>query len=525
MIERRNLLLDGLRSGLFFWTLGALCASALSGCKGEDVAVAPLEKDGDPFGEAFDGGDRGTLGDAASMLADIEPFEPLPPDDPQALSAPLDALINGFPGRFAIYAANLKNGASAARGADESLHAGSAIRLLVLATYTAKVASGELSPDLELVYTPDFYRGGDVELTEDKFGSTYALSKLATIVTQAADPAAEELLLSPVGGSAVVNARIEGLGIEGIGRYLGPCELDRAYLSRLDPAFGDLGCVALGKWLRSDDARGLVPTPFEVVPVYDDVQKLDAWTQVIEAGESTVTARGLGELLAYIHAEPLPDDSTRPTTRGLLASALGSGGGGNDLPDAVWVSNIQGAVFQGRVWAAIVRGGAAPFVLVLMSDHEGAGNVGRHYDTAGRMVYQQLVGDYELAPPAEPTEWPAWLGAIFLNQPEETTACSGELVRGYDAQRACREMHQRDDFRLGEPTAVTVMVNRGPDVETTWLWTEPDGTRHRYQVRLAETQGWWAWTRSFAAAVVGRWRLDVWLNGEPYRLLAFDVRE
>ena len=72
---------------------------------------------------------------------------------------------------------------------------------------------------------------------------------------------------------------------------------------------------------------------------------------------------------------------------------------------------------------------------------------------------------------------------------------------------------------------MTVMVNRGPDVETTWLWTEPDGTRHRYQVRLAETQGWWAWTRSFAAAVVGRWRLDVWLNGEPYRLLAFDVRE
>ena len=123
---------------MFFWTLGALCASALSGCKGEDVAVAPLEKDGDPFGEAFDGGDRGTLGDAASMLADIEPFEPLPPDDPQALSAPLDALINGFPGRFAIYAANLKNGASAARGADESLNAGSAIRLRVLATTSAR---------------------------------------------------------------------------------------------------------------------------------------------------------------------------------------------------------------------------------------------------------------------------------------------------------------------------------------------------------------------------------------------------
>jgi hypothetical protein len=66
------------------------------------------------------------------------------------------------------------------------------------------------------------------------------------------------------------------------------------------------------------------------------------------------------------------------------------------------------------------------------------------------------------------------------------------------------------------------MVNDGPAVEATWLWTEPEGARHRYQVRLKEG-GWWAWTRSYPAQSAGTWRLDVWLNGRPMFLSSFPV--
>ena len=66
------------------------------------------------------------------------------------------------------------------------------------------------------------------------------------------------------------------------------------------------------------------------------------------------------------------------------------------------------------------------------------------------------------------------------------------------------------------------MVSDGPEVEATWLWTEPEGERHRYQVKLGGG-GWWAWTRSFEAVVEGQWRLDVWLNGEPHLLGRFPV--
>lgn len=505
----------------------AVAAALLAGCDQEDRGiVAPVDElDGGTGEQLPDAADLGAGGQPAdsTFVPDAVPFDALPISEPEAPSAPLLAEIREFQGRFALYARNLVTGGAVAHGAEEWLYAGQTMRLFPAALYARMVAAGALDPEQELLFTEPFYRGETRELAAEQLGQRFKLSRLASWTVLSANPAAEELLLSAIGGAAAVNALIEEQGLEGIGKYLGPCEADRAYWRRLDARFDEVSCGDLAVWSRDGDARGISPDPFAAPPIFTDEQKSQAWTEVMEAREGSATARGLGEALARVHGHALPDAAGSPVVRDLLDHALGSGGGGNDLPDKVWVSNLQGAIFQGRVWAALIRGGDAPMALVLMSDREsGGGGVGERFDRAGRLAYEQLVGPVDLSPPEMPAAHPEWLGGIFIHEQTEASHCNQEFSQDYEGLRRCRAENQRERFALHESTAATIMVNDGPDVEATWLWTEPDGSRHRYQVKLP-AGGWWAWTRSFEAVAEGDWRLDVWINAEPHLLGRFPV--
>ncbi len=515
-------------------TLAALAALAVSltACKGKDVAIVRPGDDldsgtgEDSLDDGVGGRDGGPLVDAAPQIPDALPFDALPVTEPGAPSAPLLAEIRDFEGRFALYAQNLVTGGAVTHGAEEWLSAAPFMRLWPVVLYAELVSRGQLDPAQTVPFTADFYRGGgDDDLTPTDYGKPYELSRLANLTLLSANPSAEELLLSVIGGSPAVNTLIDSMGIEGMGHYLGPCEMDHAFYHRLDPRFDDISCPKLAVFVRNEDARGLVPAPFDAAPTYTDQQLGDAWQASMDAHDNAATAHGIGETLARLHGKALPDTAGSIAARELLDHALGSGGGGNNLPDPVWVSNIQGPVFKGRVWAALVRGGDAPMVLVLMSDREtGRGAVGARFDRSGQLAYEQIVGPIDLTRPAAAVDLPAWLGGIFVHEPDESSHCNSEHSNDYAGLVACRRDAQRTVFHVSESTAATVMVSDGPDVEATWLWTEPDGTRHRYQVKLG-AGGWWAWTRSFQATIVGPWRLDVWLNAQPFKLGDFTVVE
>lgn len=513
--------------------LALALAGALSACKGKDVALTPTGGEneagtGETIGDGGLGGASANDGgpvDAGPYVPDAVPFDALPVSEPEAPSAPLLAEIRDFPGRFAMYARNLVTGGAVMHGSDEWLLAGPFMRLWPVALYLEKVARGEIDPETELVFTEAFYRGGDKDLTPELFDKSFKLSRLATLALLSANASAEEMLVSALGGSGPVNDFIESFSLEGMGKYLAPCEADRAHLRRLDPRFDDVACTPLSIFARDDDARGLVPAPFDTPPVFTDEAVAAAHTAAMDAHENAATAKGIGEVLARVHGRALPSAAGSVLVRDLLDHALGSGGGGNNLPDRVWVGNVQGSVFAGRIWAALIRGGEAPVALVLMSDREtNAGAVGARFDRAGLLAWEQLVGPVDLRPPAEAVPHPAWLGGIFIHEPEESRHCNLDFSGDYEALLSCRHETQRVQFRVDESTAGTVMVKDGPDVEATWLWTEPDGARHRYQVKIGEG-GWWAWTRSFTAVAPGDWRLDVWLNGEPHLLGRFPVLE
>lgn len=511
-----------------------LCAALLlAACKGEDVSLMPppgsedaatgeLPEDAGPGA----GTDTGTSElDAGPRIPDALPFDALPVSEPEAPSAPLLAEIRDFEGRFALYARNLSSGGVVSHGSEEWLLAGPFMRLWPVALYMDRVGRGALNPEDSLVFTEAFYRGGDKDMSPEMFGQSFKLSRLANLTLLSANPSAEELLLSAVGGSPAVATFMDTFDVEGMGEYLGPCEANRAFWQRLDRRFGELDCTALAAWSTAQDARALVPGLFESPPVYSELELEGAWAQMMEAHENAATARGIGETLARIHGHALPNAAAAPLLRDLLDHSLGSGGGGNNLPSVVWVSNLQGSVWNGRIWVALVRGGDAPLALVLMSDREaGRGPVGRRFDRAGMLAWEQLVGPIDQGPPAQTAPHPDWLGGVFIHEPEESRNCNAEHSDNYEALLACRNSGQRQQFQLNESTAATIMVKDGPDVEAGWIWTEPNGDRHRYQVKIGPG-GWWAWTRSFEAVTVGDWQLDVWLNGQPQLLGRFPVVE
>jgi len=505
-------------------------AVALAACDVDDVTVSGYQlTDGGSTTEERDGGldaramDAATPRDAATE-PDVSAVDALPPSDPEAPSAPLLAEIRQVDGRFVLHVRNLTNGGAVAHGADERMPGAGLHRLFVVAAYLKQVQAGTLNPDTEVPFALDDYRaGGASETSEAKAGAAIKLSSLASLTLLAGDVTAEELLVRAVGGSAAVQRFVDTLDVPGIGRYASPCELDRAFASRLDPRLEAVDCRALAKLLREDDARALVPSIFSDAPAFTDLQRFDAWRGVEADGLSTVTAAGFGDVLARLEARTLGDAALSDALRGLLDRALGAGGGGNDLPDGVWISNLQGPTFRGRAWAGLVRGSDAPVAVVLIADGARSPNaLGGQFDRASALAWEQVVGPIDLTLPAAPIEGPTWLRGVFLHTPDDVVECNEMFADDFEALLTCRRDHQRAAFTERDALAATVMVNDGPAVEATWLWTEPEGARHRYQVRLNEG-GWWAWTRSYPAQSLGTWRLDVWLNGRPVFLSSFPV--
>ena len=516
-----------MRGSRFAWMSSLMVA--LAACDVDDVTVSGYQlTDGGSSTEERDaGGDAGL--DAAppkdaATEPDVTAVDALPPSDPEAPSAPLLAELRQVDGRFVLHVQNLTNGGTVAHGADERMPGAGLHRLFVAATYLKQVQGGSLSPDTEVLFSLDDYRaGGASETSEAKAGAMLKLSSLASLTLLSGDVTAEELLVRAVGGSAAVQRFIDTLEAPGIGRYASPCELDRAYAGRLDPRLETVDCRALAKLLREDDARALVPSIFAEAPAFTDLQQFDAWRAVEADGLSTVTAAGFGDVLARLQARTLGDAALSDDLRALLDRALGAGGGGNDLPDGVWISNLQGPTFRGRAWAGLVRGGDAPVAVVLVADGARSPNaLGGRFDRASALAWEQVVGPIDLTPPAAPAEGPAWLRGVFLHTPEDVVGCNEMFDNDFEALLVCRRDNQRLAFAERDALAATVMVKDGPAVEATWLWTEPEGARHRYQVRLNEG-GWWAWTRSYPAQSAGTWRLDVWLNGRPVFLSSFPV--
>ena len=78
-------------------------------------------------------------------------------------------------------------------------------------------------------------------------------------------------------------------------------------------------------------------------------------------------------------------------------------------------------------------------------------------------------------------------------------------------------------FEQDERSAATVYLRTPPAVDVAWIWSAPDGRRHRYQVHFGPDR-LWIWTRALRVSTPGDWGLDVLIDGVPRAAFAFPVR-
>lgn len=492
----------------------ALLALCLVGCSDPaDVArgsrdagvdaVVDAVVDANPFPAAHDA----TVTDWSLPAADA------PADDA------LRAALADFAGDVAVYARNQVTGEVVLHDARRRIWGGSALRLVAVVAWSAAVADGRLAEDATARVRPELVRGS-AGLGDTAVGAEVLVRDAARAALLDGDLTAEAVLVDALGGEQAVADTLASLGLAGMGAYRSPCGRARALATALDVQSSAESCAALSAWIDRGDTRGLGFEPAET-----DAAGLRAAVEVAAAsGQGTVTAAALGGLLARLDAYTLLGPAADAPVRALLDESLGAGGGADDVPLHAWAGSLEAGLPLGRHWLGLLRGAGDPVVLVVLTDAHASPEVGAGsaFRAAGRSAWRALVGDPDEAPPAPAGLVPPWFADAVLVEPGEAGVCDGG-DRGFDDALDCRRQRSRGSFEQGERSAATVYLRTPPAVDVAWIWSAPDGRRHRYQVRFGPDR-LWIWTRALRVATPGDWRLDVLIDGVPRAAFAFPVR-
>lgn len=456
--------------------------------------------------------------------APVDPGRPDfgPPPDPPVDNA-VGNLIDDFPGEVAYYVRDLENGDAVGWRSDVRVAAGDQSALLAVLVYASQVDSGTLTPDQEVQLRPTDTRG--VGLGADRAGEGFDLGELAERAVTG-DRTAEQLLVNAVGGPDAVNAVTVGLGIDGLGRYLDPCERDRLYADALDPRFAEADCAAVADWVHRGEAAGITPLPFAQPPQFDNAQRASAAEARLATGAGTITARDWGRLLARLDAGTLLDPSVDQRVRALLDAGRARGEGDDGIPAEGWAGGVVGRTIDGRSWTGRIRGGSDPMVAVCLTSGIAPDDAVLADVLCESLVaegWRVVLGPRGAWPPEVAPNRPDAVVDVLLSDTAGEDACL-DTGGGFDDQVQCRRDAAVATFSPGDDV-VGHLLMQGPDGgEVSWIWTGPDGARTRTQIQLGPS-AWWVWTERHPVFTIGTWTLVVALDGVVIQSRGFDVSE
>lgn len=193
---------------------------------------------------------------------------------------------------------NLESGRGCADNQDRVFPVASVPKLFVLGAYLEEVALGWRDPNTTIVFTEDYVMGGSQDcLSYDDVGSEVTYSFLADIMISCSDNSATWILMDLIGWD-MIQAYVDGLGIEGIGPIIPYAEVDRLKLSMLDPDWANVPLSLASQYYRNGNTKGLVPDYFRTRPRYSRRERLRANTQYFATYDyNTISPRAMTEYL------------------------------------------------------------------------------------------------------------------------------------------------------------------------------------------------------------------------------------
>ncbi|MEZ4435599.1 MAG: serine hydrolase [bacterium] len=428
------------------------------------------------------------------------------------LTDEMAAAVADFDGEVSVYVRNLVTGDAVAESARVRRAAGGLSALLVAVAYADRVEAGTARPDELRTLRPGDLRGGGIT----GIGGQYALDDLMNRAL-AGDRTAEQVVVDALGGSDAVNAVVVGTDIDEIGRYLDPCERDRAFATALDARFAEVDCPELAAWVHQGDSAGIVPLPFPTAPTFDAGARAAAAAARLTAGPGTVTARGWARLLSRLDDDALLGPAVDARVRALLDDSRATGGGDDALPASIWSGSLEGATEDGRHWVGRVRTADDESVAVVVLTAATEEPVAALTRSLGAGGWRAVVGETGSWPP-EPR---GVEGQLALMAAAEAVACD---TGGFDERSACMLDNMRATFAPEEDVTAVVLLRTPEGAEVATTFAEPNGTRTRLQKRLSPS-GWWAWSENRTVRVEGEWSVTVTVDGRPLRPVPFVVDE
>ena len=130
----------------------------------------------------------------------------------RVLRSDLEAVIDGKPGVFGVYARNLNTGETIDVGADRVLPAESAAKTFILIYYSQLVAIGAVDPTMRVPLDDAHRYIGTGVLRFLTSGLAPTLDDLAWLMIVVSDNTATAMLLQSIGAPAEVNAAMRDLG-------------------------------------------------------------------------------------------------------------------------------------------------------------------------------------------------------------------------------------------------------------------------------------------------------------------------
>lgn len=447
----------------------------------------------------------------ATVISGRPDLGPAPADQPPGAIA---TNIDDFGGDVGFFAMNVETAEAMAHAGTVRFPAGGLSGLFVVLAYAAQVDAGTILADRTVQLRPADIRGAG--LGPGDAGRTFTLSELAARALNG-DRTAEQLLVRTLGGGEAVDDVIGTLDVDGLGGYLDPCARDRLYAEALDARFTQVACDDLGLWLFGGSTAGLVPTPFDSAPSFDEPTRAAAAAARTAGTAGTVTARAVGRLLGLLDGGNLVSPSVDARVRALLDRSRATGGGDDGLPADVWSGSLEGATEDGRHWAGRVRGpGGEVFVLVVLNG--GGEEVDALTRALGYGAWSALQGEVPWPPmePAEPGE-----ATVQVMDGASADGCDS-APDGFEGQLACRAEAATMAFGAGDAITATLLAP-GPDpIEAAWIWAAPDGQRVRTQEYLGRS-AWWVWSETRRIYATGQWAVTVSANGRVVRHRLFTV--
>ncbi len=128
------------------------------------------------------------------------------------LATEIEAVIEGRPGVFGVYARNLSTGETIDINADRVLPAESAAKVFILVYYSRLVASGAVDPTTRVALDDDHRYIGTGVLRFLASGLALTLDDLAWLMIIVSDNTATAMLLQSIGTPEQVNATMRDLG-------------------------------------------------------------------------------------------------------------------------------------------------------------------------------------------------------------------------------------------------------------------------------------------------------------------------